>query len=1165
MSDINELVNLIELLYSPERPANFNDIQKHLLSIQKSPQGAHLANQLLSFSNSTNGPTLSSNVQYFAALTLTVQINHYFVNNSNNTGEEEQEREKFGLVILKDNLNHLITYILNYLNSQQQQTTSDNGLLVIKKLMSNLALIFMYINEKKLVWKNPIFTLIYLLQQNYNPNNDSIDNNNVLFQSLNVDISYEDLINFIKVGNVADNSNNKLLLFFTSIIVEELVKCQSSRSSFIKLANVFQVVHDSLYTCTFSIFAENLRCLLYNKGSKDLHAYLTDLLFRCISSWCDYVITISEHAGSDARIDLNNFFEILIQLLTNDTVDFQYTAEIIKILKDIITTSPYMLNYEIRTKLEVLLLPTNNADSWMLKYMNHCVTNELYEGPLKDLSTLLVTLLLVYVIRTCNRLFTNIPTDNNSQNKNELEVQEYIKVLLQLTNFPLIPVLQESFSVEMVDFWTDLAESYQSLPVDVYKEENIAIANDLFGQVISIYLPKLSLLNKQKILDYIDGDESEKHLLYSFNDFRDASKDLCDSLWSILGNKNLANVLIKTVIDSEDLFEIEVCCSLLVKLLKSMNLSMSPEICNELNSCNGKFVTNVLNLLTTGLTHPSLPLDFVRTGSDLLLSIYGFFNTDIGADKLDHVVQSLLQSMNYVTNNIENDTTSNIEILITRTITTLCENCRFRMHSYISTFAEILHLFLKPNSKHSPFILESFSRGYGALVSSVDVKKSESLQAIQERQYLFVNKFLDMVYECCTNAFNDNSNAAISGNNGSEAFRDYLLTLLKCINEFSTGFLFKEDDNAFYGYNTNGTNTNTTGGDDFTYDAANNSISFNDEDDDRETNAVLDLTATYVIPLTKFWIENSKPICGKVLALMNCIFTNYPRSNKDSEFIEVSCLIMGKNFSATTAVGGDKGIEDRNVFPFKFEIDEAMQFIETRIAQCEMSTCFAYIEYLIEVITRFLIYNKNLDVQKFDFILENFFYRYYQQYIVNDPDLIQHTCAYINSVLELIPDVVLHSKVMQTSFFQNFMELLGQLRETFSIKCITKFWVKILNNRKYNQEDSKYVQNLMTDGGLGINLTQKTLCGILLCKRSDLNLYCDLLRTIIAKYPLQSKKWLIHELSNDEQVLQLIPTTTISDTKHSTFIEKLMLSHNSRNTLNAVTEWWVACTGLPTY
>lgn len=211
MSSIEEVVALIDALYSRQHTSRLgiNEIQAKLQEIQKSPDGLPLANELLSNSLYNN------NARYFGALTLTVQ--------SNLESSKVNRNE-----LLRLNLLHLTTLSHAYVLNPSQ---NSGNYITIKKIMSNLSLLFHDINETESnvamndetsgminQWWNPIDTLVQLLMQA-----DQIDElshideqarDNIIFQSLNTQITYQNLIKFISLNP----RHNQLLLTFTELL-----------------------------------------------------------------------------------------------------------------------------------------------------------------------------------------------------------------------------------------------------------------------------------------------------------------------------------------------------------------------------------------------------------------------------------------------------------------------------------------------------------------------------------------------------------------------------------------------------------------------------------------------------------------------------------------------------------------------------------------------------------------------------------------------------------------------------------------------------------------------------------------------------------------------------------------------------------------------------------
>lgn len=1087
MSSIEEVVALIDALYSRQHTSRLgiNEIQAKLQEIQKSPDGLPLANELLSNSLYNN------NARYFGALTLTVQ--------SNLESSKVNRNE-----LLRLNLLHLTTLSHAYVLNPSQ---NSGNCITIKKLMSNLSLLFHDINETESnvatnddtsgvinQWWNPIDTLVQLLMQA-----DQIDElshideqarDNIIFQSLNTQITYQDLIKFISLNP----RHNQLLLTFTEIIVEDLTKLQTRRHS---TPRINEIVRKYVYITTMSLLNVNLTSTPIDQ--------IDDTIFKTATAWITYV---SLTRGGNVTMDLSELFQNLINLMyqsNDDTDSFNVAEKILSIWGYIFANDPAIINHDLREQIEATFLGvtrSGNADvsknQWFLQYMNYLVTNEMV-SELKELSVCIVDFLQTNNLDLCNKLFTKVTHD-------ETVIQQYIKVLLQLTNFPLLPVLQESFSVRMVDFWLDLADSYINLPNEILSHNAINIAIDIFQQVINIYLPKISLDNKQKILQ--DGDDES--LVHEFDDFRIAVSDLTQSLWSILGNEHLTNVLVTGIgfndasgivvngTDYSSFYQIEAMCFILNKLLTDMDLGESPWMVNILSK-NQYFIQNILLLFKTGMIAEQnnrnssiLKLDFIRSSSDLISTISKYFNRD--PKELNSCIEILFHGLENCTIKTTANNNSNVdakireiddkmEVIVVRTITNICSVCRKQMGNYLVHFFNIFNNLLQFESNGSEFTRGKLARCIGYIIEC-------QYELGPENQAKYIVQFLDMIYGFVDTCLNSSPSSV------STQQVDYIHTMLECISEFSSSMINNEET---------------------------------------ENTKLLEQLPQY----QEFWSKDPLGCRSRVISLIEKILAN-PIYSRNSSFIEVSCLLLGKALL----------LPDDEPHFLKFSMADIIQFILKHLNENNYSSSLPFFVYLLErVVTH---YKDSLTPNELDYLIKEIFLKYYQQFIVNDPDLLQSMINFVISVMDSKPYLIINCPVWMEFILPTFIKLLPS-NEKFTIFAITKFWTKVVNNRKYTQEDLQLTRQQITM--MGHELVYQTMFGIYHTQRSDLNSYTDLLRSLVAKFPMETKGWLI----------DVLPKICNNPTVHENFVNKLFVTRGSRAAGNVILNWWLDCTSLPSY
>ncbi|SCV00565.1 LANO_0F07514g1_1 [Lachancea nothofagi CBS 11611] len=1053
MNDLRQAIHLIEALYSPHPPPNINEIQQQLQTVQRSEHGLELASQLLSHEAG------SVNVEYFGALTLAVQLHTKTAHDG--LGD-----------LLEVNMLHLAKLARLFVSNPSQ---NGSRMVVIKKLMSNAAQVFFRLNSPHgtvppattFTWKNPLETFCLLTSESsIHPEAFHDTLNHYLSQT----IPYDHLIQLIG----SSNELNSLTLLFSEVVIEDLVKYQSSK---VGVSHLHGVVHEHLYITSTSIMNYNLQQIAISfQNNLSQSSPLPDNVFRCVNAWINYATMA--RSKSQGHMDLSETFEILIQLMclhdSNQGL-FPFSETVVSILGEIFGNDPTMLNYELRSSIEEILLGVNRSSSsrseshqWMLQYMNHLVVNQMFDE-LKELALCVVDFLQISNLDVCNKLFTQA-SNNNTEN-----LDQYIKVLLQMTNFTLVPVLEEFFSVRMADFWLDLCDAYNNLVRETFKPETPELAANLFGQVVQIYLPKIQLINKQKIVQAGEDDS----LLHEFDDFRGAILDLIESMWAVLGNDKLTNVLIASIghltpSSGDDLFQIEAMCFCLNKLLVDMNLSESPGMCKTLSESNS-FLTNVLLMIQTGCQQKGasngkdaqiLSCDLVKTSTSLLATVADYVKKDERA--LANCMDVLFNSLESCSNADDIDT--KIELLLTKCTTSICETSRLELASYLPTFIKIQSSMVQRSSKVSDFTKQKFTRCLGYIIQNYTQNGPEA-----QAQYLA--EVINTIKAGIMNAPDD---------------RQQILCLLTCFSELGSALVPPEDsDNQSY--------------------------------------------LSQLPQFQEYWRADPPRLRELTLNLIESVLSRY---GHDAEFIEVTCLIMGKKLTLS---------EEEPHF-LAYSMQELMDFLLRRCASCEPSTGLPYIVYLLEsVVNR---YGATMTPQDFSFMLSTFFLGQHRDAVANDPDLTQIMITFVNSVLETRPGLAVHCDQWTSFILPEFLRFLAS-KERFTISAVTKFWTKVVNNKKFSRHDEVTVREQVC--ALGPQLTSQAMRALLHAQRSDLSYYSDFLRALIARYPLQSKQWLS----------QALPPLCDNNRAHQLLVEKLLVTRGSRAASNAVLEWWLNCNGLP--
>ena len=162
------------------------------------------------------------------------------------------------------------------------------------------------------------------------------------------------------------------------------------------------------------------------------------------------------------------------------------------------------------------------------------------------------------------------------------------------------------------------------------------------------------------------------------------------------------------------------------------------------------------------------------------------------------------------------------------------------------------------------------------------------------------------------------------------------------------------------------------------------------------------------------------------------------------------------------------------------------------------------------------------------------------------------TIGFVNNVLDVKPGLAIGSKHWTSFILPQFLKLIPS-REKFTIVAVAKFWTKLINNKKYNQEELTTVRQQVSS--IGGDLVYQIMYGLFHTQRSDLNSYTDLLRALVAKFPIEAREWLV----------AVLPQICNNPAGHEKFINKLLITRGSRAAGNVILQWWLDCTTLPNY
>lgn len=554
-------------------------------------------------------------------------------------------------------LQRLLIHLSNSINDLRFQGVQN--MFIIKKLLSNLSLVFNSYDLKDPEWIDPLKSLAFILSSNLPPTVDQ----------LNSDVS---LIDIIQIAN-QDKTPIKLLLSLSSIIVEDMMKISKDATK----DRIHSLIHSNVFEITKEL-------LTFTFESKDPELKLIGL--ECVHSWIFY-ISFTQNNTTVRYKNLECLLKYLIEFL-RDSED-EIFEKSVEILTDIFENDPLLMNYELREQFNNLL-----QSQWSLAKINEIVGNEDF-----DLLTNLTSLIISFLQIDAMQL-----TSNLMQNRNN----EFLKFLLNLTNFPAVPILQENVSLKFIQFWCEIIEIFTD-DMDVLENslKNDPILINEVNKNFTVLLQELSMIYFNKIQLTITSDSQFKQHEREFFSFRGDTVEVFEMIYSKLGI-SLFETLISSIPNNSNVNQIE--SSLFILGALAMNFTPDDVDQKAINCVELLFQESFLfeyNQLTSKLPS-SLSNHYVKTSIRFLGSLE-FFYKQSKVDYLNSVIDYLFTCLKDHPQH---------ENMISRTIMDLCDNCRSQLVSSIPNFEPILVEMIK-NPSISTYTREKFINSVSCIIQSL--------------------------------------------------------------------------------------------------------------------------------------------------------------------------------------------------------------------------------------------------------------------------------------------------------------------------------------------------------------------------------------------------------------------------------------------------------------
>jgi hypothetical protein len=529
------------------------------------------------------------------------------------------------------------------------------------------------------------------------------------------------------------------MLSFASILVEDFMK-ESSKED----VQIHQRIEDDIFPLVKNIIIWSLQT---TNDSMKLSA------IECLNTWFQYISYVQACTVIRYR-DLNDIWTYLLLVL--QTSDDELFFSCMELITEIFENNPLVMNHELRTRFDMLI-----SSEWSTQKINRFMSDEEFET-LQNFASMIISFLEIDMLRLVSKLFSN-------------SEQARLRFLLNLTDFPLLPVVEENVSKGFIEFWSQILDIFtddlESLEAATKGDQNLW--NEIQNNSKALF-QELSMIYFKKVQYQVRSHNEYNHNVKEFNSFRMDVGDLFDLLYSQLG-PSLYIGLSSTIVTSTDINEIEASFFLLTTLSSNFSdESVNDELVATVQKLFEIKFLSKLNVILTGQTGSDLYARF----SIKFLGEINFFYKKSDSAYLNSVIDYLFTCLkSYPT----------LRLIISKTIMDICDSCRTQLVSSISSFEPILAEVIA-NATIDTYTREKVVHSVSCIIQSMpDPGAQEN----------YTYNILDIIEKTSQPYLEKAANQQLD-----ERELQYVISLLTCIQEIAKGLqlpdYFEEENEELY-------------------------------------------------------------------------------------------------------------------------------------------------------------------------------------------------------------------------------------------------------------------------------------------------------------------------------------------------------------------------------
>lgn len=591
-------------------------------------------------------------------------------------------------------------------------------------------------------------------------------------------------------------------------------------------------------------------------------------LLDAINAWVVYISNAEANSSeryteADTEILMR---WLLAQFTLNSDIDahMQILNKAFSTLSEVVELNPRMCN-PFKEKIQFVLFgPSQFGVQFIMAIILNNDAFEEYSSEASNFVNLLCTFFtynLVYI----------------SRNILEPNVDSMLSVMLELTNHPSRPIVEEKVSEQLLPSWEELVNVYiddQDILADLHKdalEAFMARRNEILGKVTEIYW------RKSHFIDNLSRSE--------FIQYRHEIAELFIVLYSLLGN-SLYATLCDNIADKlqqkspEVVLDLEASLYLLSKITEDLSF-YDDESYEELTPLiNQLFQHNMIDVVEQTLSLPATERTTAATEQvnitllNFLSYIPFFFKSSSGDIHLRPTFNFLFSIiLGHHTLQLVNH--HNLSLVASKTVLKICQGSKEKLTTFLPNLETILYEMLSNHSMDN-LIRERMTNSY----ISIALTLKDPVQF-----GMAISSVLEKIHGLTTKAFNGEINVPqdMSPAEIQKAVEDYCVSLLACVNEIGAASQIPEDLDDFF-------------------------------------------TTEQVNLVNAYWQQDPLNIKARVLETVNNYSLSHPVLSRSAIVTELCCNIL--KLGLGEAVDG----------PFRFSLELLVSYVISKVPHCAPSS-----------------------------------------------------------------------------------------------------------------------------------------------------------------------------------------------------------------------------------